>query len=108
MRDHVYSYQCDQPIIALRQTALKFRQVFPVFLVDSPQNRPRFHERFYPRPPKVDIPFPKLISRRDLLRLHLQNMLMIGFRSRFAQKKTRPIMDHMISGRTVEIIQVSL
>ena len=64
---------------ALRQTALKFRQVCPVFLVDSPQNRLRFREHFYPRPPKVDIRFPKLTSHRGLLRLHLQNMIIHKF-----------------------------
>ena len=54
-----------------------FRQVFPVFLVDSPQNLPLFREYFYPRRPKVDIQSPESISHRDLLRLHLQNMIIV-------------------------------
>lgn len=55
---------------AFRPIKVKIPRVFPVFLVDSLQNRLLFRGYCCPRPPRFGILFPKLSVRHDSLRLH--------------------------------------
>lgn len=57
---------------AFRPIKVKIPRVFPVFLVDSLQNRLLFRGYCCPRPPRFGILFPKLSVRHDSLRLHLE------------------------------------